>query len=399
MIDVNGDAVLTTLRTLATFGAAGTGVCRPALTDPDMAARRWLAGEMERIGLTATIDGLGNLLGTAPRARRAVLVGSHSDSVPTGGWLDGTLGIAYGLEIARAWTSAHPDAEVGIDLAVFSDEEGRFLSCLGSRSFCGTLPADAVPAELADLAAGHGLKADRRVALDPTRHRAFFEAHIEQGPRLEAAGLPIGVVTGIFGMRRYSVRFDGRADHAGTTPLDLRSDAALALYQFSLACGERLRRAGTPESVWNLGKVALRPGAVNVVAESAELVLEFRDLSSQALDRMSRALADLVAESDGRSGVGVAMEERGRLEPVAMDDGLRGLVADAAAALGAPAMPLPSGAIHDAMVLAPCVPTAMMFVPSIGGRSHTPVEDTAPGHIVLGARVFARAVTACALAL
>nr|WP_245637054.1 M20/M25/M40 family metallo-hydrolase [Azospirillum thiophilum] len=116
-----------------------------------------------------------------------------------------------------------------------------------------------------------------------------------------------------------------------------------------------------------------------------------------------QAMADLVAVSDGRSGVGVAMEERGRLEPVAMDDGLRGLIADAAAALGAPAMPLPSGAIHDAVVLAPCVPTAMMFVPSIGGRSHTPVEDTAPEHIVLGARVFARAVfagavAACALA-
>ncbi|WP_029007355.1 hydantoinase/carbamoylase family amidase [Azospirillum halopraeferens] len=394
MIDVNGDAVLATLRTLAGFGASGTGVCRPALSAADLAARRWLAGEMEAIGLAVTLDAVGNLYGAARGVERTVLIGSHSDSVPTGGWLDGTLGLAYGLEIARARAAAHPGAPVGIDLVDFSDEEGRFLSCLGSRSFCGELTA--LPAGFAAAAAAAGLPEVGPARLDPARHRAFFEAHIEQGPRLEAAGRSIGLVTGIFGMRRYAVRFAGRADHAGTTPIALRRDAARLLYRFADACDARFRRAGSADSVWNLGKVALEPGAVNVVTERAELLLEIRDLDPAALDALSDALAALVAETDGELGVRVTLEEMGRLPPVSLDPGLQALVAAGAAALGAPAMPLPSGAIHDAMVLARRVPSAMLFVPSVGGRSHTPVEDTRPEDIVLGARVLAHAVFACA---
>ncbi len=397
MLNVNGDAVLATLRTLAGFGAVGSGVCRPALSPADLAARRWLAGEMEKIGLGATIDALGNLYGAAPGAGRSVLIGSHSDSVPTGGWLDGTLGLAYGLEIARAWMEAHPGAPVGIDLIDFSDEEGRFLSCLGSRSFCGDLPG--LPAGFAEEAASAGLDATPPFRLDPQRHRAFFEAHIEQGPRLEAAGLPIGVVTGIFGMRRYAVRFDGRADHAGTTPIALRRDAARLLYRFADACHHRFRQTGSADSVWNLGKVSLQPGAVNVVVERGELLLEFRDLDPVALDGLSAALAALVGEFDGQEGVRVSLEEAGRLAPVSLDATLQGLIADAADARGAGSMPLPSGAIHDAMVLARSVPTAMLFVPSIGGRSHTPVEDTRADDIVLGAHVLAQAVFACAESL
>ncbi|MFC5353762.1 hydantoinase/carbamoylase family amidase [Azospirillum himalayense] len=397
MFNVNGDAVLTTLRTLAGFGAAGSGVCRPALSPADMAARRWLAGEMEKTGLTATIDAVGNVYGAAPGTSRSVLIGSHSDSVPTGGWLDGTLGLAYGLEIARAWMKARPGAPVGIDLIDFSDEEGRFLSCLGSRSFCGDLPG--LPDGFAEEAAAAGLGTAQHSRLDPQRHRAFFEAHIEQGPRLEAAGLPIGVVTGIFGMRRYAVRFDGRADHAGTTPIALRRDAARLLYRFADACHHRFRQTGSTDSVWNLGKVSLQPGAVNVVVERGELLLEIRDLDPMALDRLSAALAALVGEFDGQEGVRVSLQEAGRLAPVSLDAELQGLVADGAAALGARSMPLPSGAIHDAMVLARNVPTAMLFVPSIGGRSHTPVEDTRAEEIVLGAHVLAQAVFAFAESL
>ncbi|NUB12733.1 hydantoinase/carbamoylase family amidase [Azospirillum brasilense] len=397
MLNVNGDAVLATLRTLAGFGAVGSGVCRPALSPADLADRRWLAGEMEKIGLRATIDAVGNLYGAAPGASRSVLIGSHSDSVPTGGWLDGTLGLAYGLEIARAWMEAHPGAPVGIDLIDFSDEEGRFLSCLGSRSFCGDLPG--LPAGFAEAAATAGLDTVPPMRLDPQRHRAFFEAHIEQGPRLEAAGLPIGVVTGIFGMRRYAVRFDGRADHAGTTPIALRRDAARLLYRFADTCHDRFRQAGSADSVWNLGKVSLQPGAVNVVVERGDLLLEFRDLDPVALDSLSAALAALVSEFDGQEGVRVSLEEAGRLAPVSLDDTLQRLVADSADARGAGSMPLPSGAIHDAMVLARSVPTAMLFVPSIGGRSHTPVEDTRADDIVLGAHVLAQAVFTCAESL
>ncbi|MFK3781657.1 hydantoinase/carbamoylase family amidase [Agrobacterium sp. NPDC089420] len=393
MIEIDGDAVIETLRTLASFGRDGNGVCRTALSNADMAARHWFAGEMSNAGLDVRMDAVGNVYGKAPVAKKTVLIGSHSDSVPTGGWLDGTLGLAYGLEIARSWSKVHPNSNVGIDLINFSDEEGTFLSCLGSSWFCGKLTS--LPDAFVSAKRGTDLPVESDIKLDPLRHRAFFEAHIEQGPRMEVSGLSVGVVSGIFGMRRYVVRFQGRADHAGTTPIALRRDAARILFHFGHILPDRFRFFGSSDSVWNLGRAEFFPGAVNVVAEDAELLLEFRDLNPLALDRLSAALLELVTEMNGEDGVLISCDEVSRLAPIALDADLQNLITNSAISHGVSPMRLPSGAIHDSMILAQSVPTAMMFVPSINGRSHAPEEDTKIEDIKLGAKVLAHAVYSC----
>ncbi|CAJ0995171.1 M20/M25/M40 family metallo-hydrolase [Sodalis praecaptivus] len=184
MMHIDEERVLASLRRLATFGAEGRGVSRPALSAADMAARRWLAEEMAGAGLEPTLDAVGNLYGRQPNVTQALLLGSHADSVPNGGWLDGALGVIYGIEVARAWHQAYPDAATGIDVIAFSDEEGRFLSCLGSRSFCDRLsPAefDALvnnnPSLSTSITAA-ALPTQPFLRLDPARHLAYLEAHI-----------------------------------------------------------------------------------------------------------------------------------------------------------------------------------------------------------------------------
>jgi len=230
---IDAARVLTDLRALARFGAHGTGVSRPAFSAADIAARRWLAARFAEAGLAAHMDGVGSVLGRDVRAGIVLLAGSHSDSVPAGGWLDGALGVIYALETARAWRRARPDSAVGIDVISFADEEGTYAACLGSQTFCGTIDdvawrSDALRTALA--AAGLSGRPDHR--LDADRHKAYLEAHIEQGPRLEAAQVDVGVVVGIVGVRRLQVCFAGRADHAGTTPMAMRRDAGAALFAF-----------------------------------------------------------------------------------------------------------------------------------------------------------------------
>ncbi|GAG25834.1 unnamed protein product, partial [marine sediment metagenome] len=243
---------------------------------------------------------------------RALLIGSHTDTVPRGGWLDGALGVIYGLEIARARSEAGEAGPLGVDVISFADEESAYLAMAGSRSFCGVLS----DAEL--QAAGHeqgrSLRealaeagyADRPFAkLDPDRQVAFLEAHIEQGPRLEAEGRRIGVVTGIVGIRRIQVTFSGQSDHAGTTPMHLRKDAGAALIEFCHQLRPRLEEARDSDSVWNLGQVAFRPGVGNVVPGAAEVLIEYRDQSVEVLDRMEAEIQMAVAAADGRGGVAV----------------------------------------------------------------------------------------------
>jgi beta-ureidopropionase / N-carbamoyl-L-amino-acid hydrolase len=398
MLAVDEDQVLADLRALAGFGKLATGVNRPAFTNADLAAREWLGRRMQAAGLDAVIDGVGNVYGQAPGADRTVLLGSHTDTVPNGGWLDGALGVIFGLEVVRARRRAHPDDGVGVDLISFSDEEGTWLACLGSRSFCDVL-TDAELARvrartgerLLDRLAHAGLQNRPLVRVDPKRHCAYLEAHIEQGPRLVSSAIDIGVVTGIVGLRRYVVLFRGRADHAGTTPMATRHDAASALFAFANALADRLREAGGLESVWNYGIVAVRPGAANVVPAEAELTVEFRDLSPTVIERMDAAFHATVRASDGALGVAVSTTPDGALEPTAMDESLIGAFVQAAAEAGASHIRMPSGAGHDAMVLARRIPSAMMFVPSVDGRSHDISEDTREDDIRRGLRVFAAA--------
>ncbi|MHC4428392.1 MAG: hydantoinase/carbamoylase family amidase [Planctomycetota bacterium] len=395
--------LLADLHQLAEFGKLERGVHRPFLSPQDLEAREWLRQRMQGAGLDAQIDGIGNVYGRARGVARAILIGSHTDTVPNGGWLDGALGVIYGLEIARAWVESRASVGPGVDVISFADEESAYLAMAGSRAFCGYLSDADIEAAMHEggrtlrealVEAGYGGRPFAR--LDPDRHVAYLEAHIEQGPRLEAEGRRIGVVTGIVGIRRIRVSFSGQSDHAGTTPMRLRRDAGAALIEFCHELRPRLERARGADGVWNIGQVALHPGLGNVVPGSAELLIEYRDQSVEVLDGKEAEIQAAVAAADGRSSVAVSATEPQGLPPTGVDADLAQLISAAARGRGEAAVHMPSGAGHDAMVLSGQLPIAMLFVPSIGGRSHDVAEDTAEADILLGADVMADAVVALA---
>ena len=398
MTRINGKRLLDDLSRLARFGKVGTGVDRTAFSPPDLEARGWLLERMREAGLDGAIDEVGNVRGVTRQAPLAVVIGSHTDTVPKGGWLDGALGVMYGLEIARARIESGRAARLGVDVVSFQDEEGTFSLFLGSRSFCGELGAQAMAKaksqsgeSLADALrrAGYGGGAWRR---DASRHVAYLEAHIEQGPRLEAEGRRLGVVTGIVGIRRFRFTSKGRADHAGTTPMAMRRDAARALLELGHRVHAGFPAVAGPDTVWNVGVMQVQPGAANVVPAEASMVVEFRDTDEALLDRIEALLLGWVAELDGRAGVALDAEALTRIAPTLMAQPIGGLIERAAAEAGVPGMRMPSGAGHDAMVVGRFLPAGMLFIPSIGGRSHDIVEDTSEEDIVLGCEVLAGVV-------
>jgi N-carbamoyl-L-amino-acid hydrolase len=358
---------------------------------------------MTEAGLDAQIDGIGNVYGQTEGVAKAVLLGSHTDSVPKGGWLDGAMGVLYGLEIARARLEAGAQTDLGIDVISFADEEGTYRALAGSLSFCGHLSeADFEAAtnqhgktlRAALIEAGYAGRP--RVMLDPSRHVAYLEGHIEQGPRLETESKKIGVVTGIVGIRRLQVTCTGQADHAGTTPMHLRKDAGSALIKYGHDLIQRFEQVRGPNSVWNFGHVAFEPGAGNVVPSAAHALVEFRDPAEATLDRMQAEIQAAAATANGQGGVGVQATELMRISPAEMDPKLATMIEVAARGRGASTLRMPSGAGHDAMVLTRHVPTAMLFIPSIGGRSHDIAEDTDEADICLGIDVLAGTVRALA---
>lgn len=395
MIAVDPRRLLADLRQLATFGKVGTGVDRPAFSPPDVAARRWLEGRMREAGLQATVDRYGNVYGRSPGASKAVLIGSHSDSVPKGGWLDGALGVIYGLEIARACLEQKRNAAV--DVISFQDEEGRYMPFLGVKSFCGVLDE----ASLSGVRGSDGRALGEAIAAsgfegvparyDAGRHAAYLEAHIEQGPKLEAARRRIGVVTGIVGIRRVRITARGQADHAGTTPMSMRKDAGAVLIRLANEILDSFESMAASDTVWNIGVVDVQPGAANVVPAQAAMMVEFRDMDPALLERLLARLRELVAQA-GRGAVGVALEETARIEPAPMDAALGEVIAQASRQQGEEPLHMQSGAGHDAMIISRTLPSAMLFIPSIGGRSHDIAEDTSEDDIVLGCHVLAAAV-------
>jgi N-carbamoyl-L-amino-acid hydrolase len=356
---------------------------------------------MAEAGLDAHIDGIGNVYGQTTGVTKAVLIGSHTDSVPKGGWLDGALGVLYGLEIARARIEADELHGLGVDVISFADEEGTYRALAGSLSFCGQLSESDIDAaknqqgkSLREALREAGYAGRPRVTLDPGRHVAYLEGHIEQGPRLETEGKKIGIVTGIVGIRRCHVTCTGQADHAGTTPMHLRKDAGSALIKCCYDLMQRFEQARGPHSVWNFGHIVFEPGAGNVVPSVARVLIEFRDVSEGTLDRMQEEIHAAVATANGQGGVRVQATELIRISPAEMTDNLATIIETAAHGRGVSTLRMPSGAGHDAMVLTRHMPTAMLFIPSIGGRSHDVTEDTNEADICLGIDVLADTVRA-----
>ncbi|GLT11765.1 Zn-dependent hydrolase [Sulfitobacter porphyrae] len=392
---INAERFLADLHALREFGASGVGkgVVRPAYTPADLAARQWLAGRFEDAGLQVAMDGMGNLFGLAEGP--SLLMGSHSDSQPEGGWLDGALGVVAALEVARASREAGGPA---ISVVSFQDEEGRFGVTTGSAVWSGHLSqADA------DVLTDHAgvTLADARAAMagmvtgpvDPSRFTGFVEMHIEQGPTLDTSGEQIGVVSDIVGIRDMKVTFEGQQNHAGTTPMHLRKDAFQAVSAFNTLLEERFRNVVTPATVWTIGHVSLHPNASSIVPGKAVFSMQWRDGDRDRLARMEAIIRDTAQEIAETRGMALSYGPLLGLEPVRMDAGLRGAL-EAGAEAVAPGQwrVMPSGALHDATNVSRLMPVAMLFVPSINGISHAFEEDTAEDDLAAGVAVLARAV-------
>jgi beta-ureidopropionase / N-carbamoyl-L-amino-acid hydrolase len=397
MAEIKPERVLSDLRTLATFGAYKTGVHRPTLSAQDVAAREWFVNRMREAGLDARIDGIANILGKSPATGRKALSGSHLESQNHAGWLDGPLGCVYALEASRAISEDSGSQHLGVDVAVFCDEEGHFGSFLGSRSFLGMLQEseiDAATNRATGLSMRDGLKAAGwagrpRHVIDPARYAAFFEAHIEQGDTLETAGLKIGVVTAIVAIWQYKFTAVGAQNHAGTTSMARRRDAGLAIVRLLGAIDARFPEICGPRTVWTTGRIELDPGEKSIIPGKAEALFQLRDADPAVLDRLDAEIHTLVQATNGAGRCKLAVERISASTPALMDQGLQAAL-DGAAEGRAPGkhMRMPSGAGHDAQWLARKLPTAMMFVPSIGGISHHWTENTSDEDIVLGAQVF-----------
>ncbi|MCP4319107.1 MAG: hydantoinase/carbamoylase family amidase [Hyphomicrobiales bacterium] len=392
-ISINPDRLLADLHTLRSFGKSGNGVVRPAFSQADIEARKWLAGRMNEAGLNPVFDPAGNLFGLPAGDQPCLLVGSHSDSQPEGGWLDGAYGVIAGLEAARA--SAEADGPP-VAVVSFQDEEGRFGVLTGSRIWSGALSL-AEADRLAD-ATGRTFGDVRRSMSDlcadefPTADRftGFVEAHIEQGPVLDSAGEAIGVVDNIVGIRSENLRFRGQQNHAGTTPMAMRRDAFQGLVAFTDALNRQFDAMVTPATVWTIGHVALHPNAASIVPGEANFTVQWRDGEDERLDRMHEVIIATAEKTTSEFGLELERSSFMAVPPTKTSETLRtGLEAAAVKLAPGKWRTMPSGALHDAANVSRLMPVAMLFVPSIYGISHDFAEDTAEDDLVLGAQVLA----------
>lgn len=399
MPTIDGARLLADLRALARIGAYRTGVHRPTFSPEDMQAREWLMQRLREAGLQPEMDGVGNVIGRAPGDGPKLLLGSHVETQNHAGWLDGAMGVIYGLEVARAFAADPACAGLGIDVAAFADEEGHYDNFLGSKSFCGSLTEAEIDAKankydgtpLRDALAAAGLAGRPRLTIDPARYRGYLEAHIEQGADLEQKGLRIGVVTAIVGARQHRIEFEGEQNHAGTTSMARRKDAGVALVKLAAAIYEIFPRLAGPRTVWTCGRITLDPGAPSIVPGRAEMLFQFRDTDPAILDTLSQALDRLLAEA-ASGPCRVTCTRTATSEPTRMDESFQQAL-DSAAEKHAPGrhQRMPSGAGHDAQILATRLPAAVLFVPSIAGISHHYAENTLDADLVLGCEVFADA--------
>lgn len=385
------------LEEVARIGAEGGGVSRFAWTPELAQANEWLIGRLQELGLETEIDAAGNVLGRWEEGTgTAVLVGSHLDTVPRGGRYDGTLGVLAAIEVVRILKREGVSLRRPLWIVSFNDEEGsRFQTgMLGSRAFIGDLdPEDWRRRGVADAMAAGGFDFERlgeAKAVD--RVGAYLELHIEQGPVLEQEGLDLGIVSGIAGLLGLRVRLNGEANHAGTTPMASRRDALAGAARIVLELRDEARAQA--DMTANVGILTVAPGGFNVIPGTAEFTIDARAGDADAFVRAEKFVRDMLERVAAEEQLELEVSETHRKPPTPLDPELQELLARAAAAEGAIARSMPSGAGHDAMVLAKHVPAAMLFVPSRAGISHSPDEYTSPEQCELGARVLARAVRA-----
>ena len=396
---VRTERLLADLAALAAVGDTGDGGnCRLALTDEDAGGRELVVGWMRALGLDVRVDRIGNVVATRPGLDgdlAPVMTGSHVDTVRTGGRYDGTLGVLAGLEVVRALDDAGVRTRRPLAVAFFTDEEGsRFApDMLGSLVYVGGLALeealDTVGIDGAVL--GEELErigwAGEAPVPGPAPH-AFVELHIEQGPLLEEEGVTIGAVTGVQGISWEELTLTGQSNHAGTTPMRLRRDPGLVAAEVTTFV-RRLALELGGHQVGTVGRLDLHPDLVNVVAARAVMTVDLRNTDDGVLREAERRVAAFVDEAAAAEGVAVARTTLARFAPVAFDPTVVALVEEAAQVRGHSVRRMPSGAGHDAQMLARVCPTGMVFVPSRGGVSHNPAEHTDPADLAAGTQVLA----------
>jgi allantoate deiminase len=381
------------------------GINRVSFSDADMAGRRWLLHRLEAADLNARMDGVGNVFGRwETGAGPAVLIGSHLDTVPQGGPFDGTLGVCAALEAVRAMKAAGIRPARPVEVVCTADEEGRFGGMLGSQAICGEIGPDWIAGArdeagvpLAEAMRAQGLDPGAVVKRDAGDIAVFLELHIEQGPVLERAGAPIGIVTAISGVFNWTVTLTGEANHSGTTPMPHRRDAFRGLADFGAAIPEILARAGGPEARLTVGKVALSPNFPHSIAGEAVFSLVGRDIDKTGLNALAEACRSEISRAAAAHGLGVRIDEQSRLPPTALDPLVRDRLERIARESGLRARIMTSGAGHDAQTFARHCAAGLIFVPSRGGISHSPAEWTDWADIEQGASLLTRAAAVLAV--
>ena len=394
---VNAERLLGRIEDLGRIGAIeGGGVCRLALGGEDKAGRDLVVRWMREAGLKVTVDRIGNVVGVRPGRGEGppVMTGSHIDTVRTGGRYDGNLGVLAGLEVVETLNDAAIETEHPVAVAFFTNEEGaRFApDMMGSLVFVGGLSAeDALATTGIDGATvGDCLREigyDGPAACGHPSVRAFIELHVEQGPVLEAEGIAIGAVDGVQGISWTEYTIEGVSNHAGTTPMRLRHDAGYAAAAIANEVRNIAREMGG-DQVGTVGALDLQPNLVNVVPNRAVMTVDLRNTDEALLRRAEQRLAAFVAELAAAEGVAITSRRLARFEPVDFDPGLVDRIERTARARGHSVKRMPSGAGHDAQMLARVCPTAMIFVPSVGGISHNVNEYTKDSDIEAGANLL-----------
>ncbi|MCB1138510.1 MAG: Zn-dependent hydrolase [Leptospiraceae bacterium] len=397
-LKINFDRLRNNIEEISRIGRSQDhGIYRQAFTENDLQARNWLSEKIEQAGLELEIDGAANIHGyLGDRSKPSVVIGSHIDSVPAAGPLDGTLGVLTGLECLQRLREDGFPLDYPLELVSFSDEEGRFGGLLGSQSFVGDInpqkihnSKDLNGVSLTDAMKACGYEAMK--ALDARRNprsvRSYLELHIEQGPVLDSLDVSVGVVSHITGLFKWSIRLLGRPDHAGTTPMNMRADALAGLSEFSMEIPRILEENGSDRSVATIGKVDLFPGTANTVPGRVEFSLDCRDTDPSVLQDLMAAFRKALSAIARRRDLMFEFDVLSEVDPVACDDSIQGMIQKASETMGAQTHSMPSGAAHDAQIVARIAPVGMIFVPSKAGRSHSSAEWTDWEDIETGANV------------
>ncbi len=380
------------------------GIYRTAFSDADMEARRWLMRKLEGIGIEPHMDGAANVHGLLkhPDTDKRFVIGSHIDTVPCAGTLDGALGVLVALESLRCIQESGTNTGQGIEIVAFSDEEGRFGGMFGSEAYCGAITpeslqyySDLEDRTLAEAMTAQGL--DPLKALEAKRDAdlitGYLEVHIEQGPVLDKQRKQVGIVETITGLFKWLVRIRGEANHAGTTPMQMRRDAFLGLAEFANELPRILEENGSDHSRATIGKAQILPGAPNTVPGLVEFTLDVRDPSADNLDELGSALRKALSAIARRRDLMFDFEEQSFIQPVSCDEGIVSVLLGQAGELELDYLQMPSGAAHDAQMVASIAPIGMIFVPSKDGQSHSPAEWTDWDHIEAGANLALNTLT------